>query len=166
MRDADGFDEFYRVTCHRMLRYGYALTGDLAEAQDIVQEAYVRAWQRWRRLVTYDQTEAWVRLVVARLATDNWGRLRNRRAALRRAGPPDTVPAPSDDTVLLVRALRRLPTAQRHAVALHYLCDMSVAEIAAETGASTGTVKSWLSRGRNGLAALLTDLMPEVNDVG
>ena len=37
MRDADGFDEFYRDTSVRMLRYGYALTGDLAEAQDVVQ---------------------------------------------------------------------------------------------------------------------------------
>jgi RNA polymerase sigma-70 factor (ECF subfamily) len=166
MRDADGFDEFYRATRHRMLRYGYALTGDLAEAQDIVQEAYVRAWQRWRRLATYDRTEAWVRLVVARLATDNWRRIRSRRAALSRSGPPGAVAAPSDDTVLLVGALRRLPVAQRQAVAMHYLCDMSVAEIAAETGAATGTVKSWLSRGRAGLAAVLDDLTPEVHDVG
>jgi RNA polymerase sigma-70 factor, ECF subfamily len=43
---------------------------------------------------------------------------------------------------------------------------MSVADIAAETGATTGTVKSWLSRGRAGLAAVLDDLMPEVHDVG
>lgn len=166
MRDAEGFDEFYRATCHRMLRYGYALTGDLAEAQDVVQEAYIRAWQRWRRLAAYDQTESWVRLVVARLATDNWRRLRNRRAALGRSGRPAAVAAPSDDTVLLVRALRRLPITQRQAVAMHYLCDMSVAEIAAETGAAVGTVKSWLSRGRAGLAAVLNDLMPEVHDVG
>lgn len=166
MRDADGFDEFYRGTCHRVLRYGYALTGDLTEAQDVVQEAYIRAWQRWHRLAAYDQTEAWVRLVVARLATDNWRRRRNRRAALRRAGPPYAVAPPSDDTVLLVGALRRLPAAQRQAVALHYLCDMSVAEIAAETGAAIGTVKSWLSRGRTGLAAVLDELTAEANDVG
>jgi RNA polymerase sigma-70 factor (ECF subfamily) len=165
MRDADGFDEFYRATSARMLRYGFALTGDLSEAQDLVQEAYVRAWQRWRWLAAYDHTEGWVRLVLTRLATDSWRRLRNRRLALRRAGPPGDAPAPSEDTVLLVDALRRLPTAQRRAVALHYLCDMSVAEIAAETGSSPGTVKSWLSRGRAGLAAVLDDLMPEANDV-
>ena len=156
MRDADGFDEFYRATSARMLRYGYALTGDLPEAQDLVQEAYVRAWQRWRRLAGYDHTEAWVRLVLTRLATDSWRRLRNRRVALRRAGPPGDAPAPSEDTVLLVGALRRLPTAQRRAVALHYLCDMSVAEIALETGSSPGTVKSWLSRGRADLGGART----------
>ncbi|GAA4461547.1 SigE family RNA polymerase sigma factor [Phytohabitans houttuyneae] len=165
MRDADGFDEFYRATSARMLRYGFALTGDLPEAQDLVQEAYIRAWQRWRRLAEYDNTEAWVRLVLTRLATDSWRGLRNRRVALRRAGPPGDAPAPSEDTVLLVSALRRLPAAQRRAVALHYLCDMSVAEIAVETGSSTGTVKSWLSRGRTGLAAVLDDLMTEANDV-
>lgn len=165
MRDADGFDEFYRATSARILRYGYALTGDLPEAQDLVQEAYVRAWQQWRRLAGYDHTEAWLRLVLTRLATDSWRRLRNRRLALRRAGPPGDAPAPSDDTVLLVGALRRLPAAQRRAVALHYLCDMSVAEIAVETGSSPGTVKSWLSRGRAGLAAVLDDLTPEANDV-
>jgi RNA polymerase sigma-70 factor, ECF subfamily len=166
MRDGEGFDEFYRATCHRTLRYGYALTGDLAEAQDLVQEAYVRAWQRWHRLVAYDHTEAWVRLVVTRLAMDSWRRLRNRRAALRRAGPPDDVPAPSVDTVLLVAALRRLPVTQPQAVALHYLCDLPVNEIAAETGVAVGTVKSWLSRGRASLAADLDDLTAEANDAG
>ncbi|MBX7269899.1 SigE family RNA polymerase sigma factor [Micromonospora sp. Llam7] len=166
MRDAEGFDEFYRGTAGRMLRYGYALTGDLAEAQDIVQEAYVRAWQRWRKVAAYDHTESWVRLVVARLATDRWRRIHTQRLALRRAGPPGHAAAPSDDTVLLVGALRRLPAAQRQAVALHYLCDLSVAQIAAETGTSPGTVKSWLSRGRAGLAAVLDDVTPEAHDVG
>ncbi|MEJ3747536.1 SigE family RNA polymerase sigma factor [Actinomycetes bacterium KLBMP 9797] len=166
MRDADGFDDFYRATSARMLRYGYALTGDLGDAQDLVQEAYVRAWQRWRRLATYDHTESWVRLVLTRLAHDSWRRLRSRRSALRRAGPPDDVPAPSEDTVLLTAALRRLPAAHRRAVALYYLYDLSVAEIAAETGAATGTVKSWLSRGRAELASVLEDLIPEANDVG
>jgi RNA polymerase sigma-70 factor (ECF subfamily) len=48
-----------------------------------------------------------------------------------------------------------LPTALRRALTLHYLLDRSVAEIAVETGASAGTVKSWLSRGRTALAAAL-----------
>jgi RNA polymerase sigma-70 factor (ECF subfamily) len=48
MRDADAFDDFYRDTSTRMLRYGFAMTGDLADAQDVVQEAYTRAWRHWR----------------------------------------------------------------------------------------------------------------------
>jgi RNA polymerase sigma-70 factor (ECF subfamily) len=60
--------------------------------------------------------------------------------------------------VLLVRALRQLPFAQRRALALHYLCDLSLEQIAAETEASLGTVKSWLSRGRTRLAEILEPL--------
>jgi RNA polymerase sigma-70 factor (ECF subfamily) len=63
--------------------------------------------------------------------------------------------------VLLVRAMRTLPMAQRRALTLHYLLDRSVAEIAAETGAAAGTVKSWLSRGRAALATALGNDNPQ-----
>jgi RNA polymerase sigma-70 factor (ECF subfamily) len=155
MVDADRFDVFYRGTSARLLRYAYALTGSPVEAQDLVQEAYARAWARWRRLAGYDDIEAWLRLVVTRLATDRWRRLGVRRAAAERERPPAPADPPSEDTVLLVGALRTLPVPHRRALALHYLLDRSVAEIATETGASVNTVKSWLSRGRAGLAAAL-----------
>jgi RNA polymerase sigma-70 factor, ECF subfamily len=149
------FDAFYRDTSRRLLRYAYGLTGDPGEAQDLVQEAYARAWQRRRRLAGYDDPEAWLRLVVNRLSADRWRRLgvRKHRAAAQAPAPP--APPPSEDVVLLVAAMRTLPPAHRRALALHYLLDRSVAEIAAETGKSTGTVKSWLARGRAGLAAAL-----------
>jgi RNA polymerase sigma-70 factor (ECF subfamily) len=67
------------------------------------------------------------------------------------------VPPPGDDGLVLVWALRRLPAPQRRAIALHYLFDLPVEEIASETGAPTGTVKSWLSRGRAALAAVLSE---------
>ncbi|MCO1598467.1 SigE family RNA polymerase sigma factor [Micromonospora sp. RHAY321] len=168
MRDAQSFDDFYRSTARRMLRYGYAVTGDHTEAQDLVQEAFARAWRQWGRLGAHPAPEAWLRLVVARLATDRWRHLHRWRAALSRTGPPPVAPPPSEDGVLLVRALRQLPAAQRQALALHYLFDMSVEEIARETEVPVGTVKSWLSRGRSRLAALLPDLSTvelEANDV-
>jgi RNA polymerase sigma-70 factor (ECF subfamily) len=83
MRDSDSFDEFYRTTSVRLTRYGYTVTGDLAEAQDLVQEAYTRAWQRWRTVAEHPNPEAWVRLVVTRLANDRWRRMGRWRAALR-----------------------------------------------------------------------------------
>lgn len=157
MADADEFDDFYRGTAKRLLRYAYGFTGNPTEAQDLVQEAYTRAWQRWRRVRAYDDAEAWLRLVVTRLATDRWRRLGVRRAVAAASRPVDPVDPPSDDTVLLVAALRKLPVAQRRALVLHYLLDHSIAEIAAETGANSNTIKSWLSRGRASLAALLGD---------
>jgi RNA polymerase sigma-70 factor (ECF subfamily) len=168
MRDAQSFDEFYRSTARRMARYGYAVAGDHSEAQDLVQEAYARAWRQWRTLAAHPAPEAWLRLVVTRLAADRWRRLRGLRSALARTGPPESVRPPNEDTVLLVGALRQLPTAQRQALALHYLFDMSVEDIAREARVPSGTVKSWLSRGRTRLAAVLPgpaseDL--EANDV-
>jgi RNA polymerase sigma-70 factor (sigma-E family) len=158
MGDVEGFDACYRGTSARLVRYAYGLVGDPAEAQDLVQEAYARAWQRWRRVSGYDDIEAWLRVVVTRLATDRWRRLAVRRA--RGTPPPVPVAPPSEDTVVLVAALRTLPVAHRRALTLHYLLDRSVADIATETGASVNTVKSWLARGRTGLAAALGDLAP------
>jgi len=160
MRHADSFDEFYRATALGMFRYGYALTGDRADAQDVVQEAYARAWRRWRMLVDHPAPAAWVRRVISRLAADRWRRLAGLRNALARTGPPPPVRAPSEDTVLLVEALRRVPVRQRETLALHYLLGLSVEEIAAETGVAAGTVKSRLSRGRALLAQRLGDLAP------
>ncbi|MFD0745699.1 RNA polymerase sigma factor [Phytohabitans flavus] len=157
MRDAESFGEFYRSTSARLMRYGYAVVGDLTEAQDVVQEAYTRAWQRWRTVAVHPHPEAWVRLVVTRLATDRWRRLARWHTVLHRTGPPEHVHPPNEDTVVVVAALRRLPVTQRQALALHYLFDLPVAEIAEETGVPVGTVTSWLSRGRAGLAEALAD---------
>ena len=60
MAETERFDAFYRDTSRRLVRYAYGLTGDAAEAQDLVQEAYARAWQRWRRVSGYDNAEAWL----------------------------------------------------------------------------------------------------------
>ncbi|WP_308193146.1 RNA polymerase sigma factor [Micromonospora trifolii] len=158
MRDGQSFDDFYRSTTRRMMRYGYAVVGDYNEAQDLVQEAYARAWRQWGRLSAHPAPEAWLRLVVSRLATDRWRRLRGLRGALRLAGAPPSVSPPNEDSVLLVQALRQVPATHRRALALHYLFDMPVEEIAVEIGVPVGTVKSWLSRGRARLAALLPDL--------
>jgi RNA polymerase sigma-70 factor (ECF subfamily) len=153
-----------------MLRYGYAVTGDLPDAQDVVQEAYTRAWRDWRKLQHHPAPEAWVRVVVARLAVDRHRREAGWWRAVTRSGPPPpSVAPPGDETVLLTTALRRLPGNQRQALALHYLFGLSIAEIAEEAGAPPGTVKSWLSRGRAALAQLLTEetgaSVLEVNDV-
>ncbi|MBY8873667.1 SigE family RNA polymerase sigma factor [Micromonospora sp. PLK6-60] len=156
----EGFEEFYRDTRHRVVTVLYALGGDLAEAQDAAQEAYVRAWQRWDRIAGYDDPEAWVRTVGHRLLVNRWRKIRNGVAAYRRRGPDPATGPPSENTVALVAALRRLPTEQRQAIVLHHLADLSVAEIAAQTDTPTGTVKARLARGRRALADLLDTTLP------
>jgi RNA polymerase sigma-70 factor (ECF subfamily) len=157
--EALDFDGFYVGSSNRLLHVLYAMTGDLAEAQDVMQEAYARAWQRWLDISAYDDPVAWVRTVAWRLAISRRRKARNRLSAALRLQVSQPMPAePSPDTALIVTALRRLPETQRRALALHYLCDLSVEAVAAETGVSTGTVKSRLSRGRDALAAVMSEL--------
>ena len=148
------FDVFYRTTAPRTLQFAFAICGDMATAQDLTSEAYIRAWQHWRAVRDYDAGDAWVRRVVTRLAGDRWRHLR-----VRRRHEATTVPAvaapPTEDLVVLVAALRNLPVRQREALVLYYVVDRSISQIAAETGAAEGTVKSWLARGRAALATAL-----------
>ncbi|MFF5054521.1 SigE family RNA polymerase sigma factor [Micromonospora sp. NPDC000663] len=157
----DGFEEFYRATRHRAVTVLYALGGDIHEAQDAAQEAYVRAWQRWQRISEYDDPEAWVHTVGYRLLQNRWRKIRNGIAAHRRNGPPTAAGPPSENTVALVAALRHLPKDQREAVVLHHLADLSVADIATRTAVPVGTVKARLARGRRALAPLLGTTLPE-----
>lgn len=154
---APSFDAFYAAAAPDLVRSLYAMTGDLTIAQDCVQEAAARAWQRWDAIGGYDDPAAWVRTVAWRLAVSRLRRVKVGIGLLRRQGPPPDVPDSSPDRVALVAALRQLPEAQRRAVVLHHLCDLSVEQVATETGAPVGTVKARLSRGRTALAALLTD---------
>ncbi|WP_074319022.1 SigE family RNA polymerase sigma factor [Micromonospora cremea] len=157
----EGFEEFYRATRHRVVTVLYALGGDLYEAQDAAQEAYVRAWQRWQRISEYDDPEAWVRVVSHRLLQNRWRKIRNGITAHRRHGPATAVGPPSENTVALVGALRRLPREQREAIVLYHLADLSVADIATQTGVPVGTVKARLARGRQAMAPLLGTTLPE-----
>ncbi len=157
MRDTSEFDAFYAATAPSLVRHVHALTGDLAEAQDCVQEAYVRAWQRWDTVGGYDIPLAWVRKVACRLAINRFRRTVAGSRLVRRHGPPPTVPDLSPDHVALVSALQQLPDAQRLAIVLHHIADLSVEDVARETDSPAGTVKARLSRGRSALAALLAE---------
>jgi RNA polymerase sigma-70 factor (ECF subfamily) len=156
--DAEAFDEFYAASFRRLVGQVYAMTGSHDEAQECVQEAFVRAWSHRRRLDAARSPEAWVRTTAYRLAVSRW-----RRTVLGRRDPDRAVQsdsdaqAPTGDHVALVQALRQLPEPQRRALVLHHLCDLSVADVAAEVGAPEGTVKARLSRGRVALQALLDE---------
>jgi RNA polymerase sigma-70 factor (ECF subfamily) len=149
-----GFDALYHAHRRRLTQQLWAYTGDLPLAQDLVQEAFCRAYARWGRISTYDDPAAWVRRVAWNLAASRWRRARIARDYLRRQREQH-VAGPSPERVLLAKALAALPDHQRRAVVMHHLDDMSVADIALREQVSEGTVKSWLHRGRARLAALL-----------
>jgi RNA polymerase sigma-70 factor, ECF subfamily len=150
-KDAAEFADFYAAAARRIVRHAYALTGSLADAQDVTQEAFARAWQRWDRVRELNSSEAWVRRVATNLAVSRLRRARTARAAAWQLAAC-VVPEISPDTVALVAALRKLPERQRIVLVLHYLADLPVAQIAAELGCPAGSVKAWLSRGRTALA--------------
>ena len=150
------FDDFYGATSPRVVRHAYALTGNITDAQDIAQEAFARAWQRWDRVGTCDSPEAWVRRVATNLAVSQFRRHRTARAAAVQLIARD-VPGISPDSVALVAGLRGLPERQRVVLVLHYLADLPVGQIAAELRCPAGSVKAWLSRGRAALTAAMTE---------
>ena len=156
--DEREFDELYDAAIRRLVAQVYALTGDVHEARDCVQEAFVRAWSHRRSLDRSAHPEAWVRTTAHRLAVSRWRRtVRGRRDPDRALAVPTSSPAPSQTYGAVVRALHKLPADQRRALVLHHIADLSVADVARETGAPEGTVKARLSRGRAALAALLEE---------
>jgi len=97
----DGFTAFFQGAYPRIVGQLRLLTGDLASAEDIAQEAFIRAASRWRQLARYDQPEAWVRRTAFRLAIDLLRRARRHRRLLARLGTPaepDVELSPQDRT--------------------------------------------------------------------
>ncbi|WP_218125308.1 RNA polymerase sigma factor [Glycomyces harbinensis] len=157
MRTEAEFTDLYENHFSELAAQVCAYLGDATEAQDLVQEAFLRAWQRWDKVGGYEEPVAWVRRVAWNLATSRHRRNQVARKFLQKSSAPEPAPAASADHVALVAALRKIPTKRRQALVMHYMADMTISAIAAQTGAREGTVKSWLHRGRKELAVLLTD---------
>jgi RNA polymerase sigma-70 factor, ECF subfamily len=148
-------EQVFHVSYRRLVVQLYALVGDRAEAEDVVQEAFVRAVAAGRRFTTTTNPEAWLRTTALNLHRSRWRKLRNFALIKERVATPQDV-AGLDARMDVIDALRSLPVEQREVVALHHLADLPVADIAHELGLPVGTVKSRLSRGREALAHALT----------
>lgn len=150
---ADGFEELYRQSRERLTWQLFALTADWHASLDLVQEAFIRTWERWDQVVSYNNPESYVRRIALNVTTSRWRRL----SRIVGAGPPELAAAMPDVDRHndLVSALRLISAPEREAIVLHYLVGMSIEELAQEKRVPAGTVKSWLSRGRSRLAAHL-----------
>jgi RNA polymerase sigma-70 factor, ECF subfamily len=153
-RTGERFEAFYVREYHGVVRLAYALSGSHLVAEDIAQDVFLRAYLDWQRI---RRPAAWVRKVTVRRA----GRATRRRllearalARLLAGRTPAVAELPAHDAEVW-RAVRGLPRRQAQVIALRYVADASVAEIAETLGLAEGTVKAQLHRGRQALAARL-----------
>lgn len=153
------FAEFYAAVRDDCLQVVLISVGDRQLAEDLVAEAFTRAWLSWRKVRQHPAPRAWVVRTALNVRV-SWWRRRRREVAL---ADQDKAAAASQHQGLddsLVAALRRLPVKQREVITLRVLLDLEIATTAQTLGMPTGTVASHLHRG---LAALRRDI-PSFND--
>jgi RNA polymerase sigma-70 factor (sigma-E family) len=147
-RDGDGFREYVTARSGSLLRTAYLLTGNRADAEDLVQAALAKTYQAWDRIEDTRALDGYVRRAMVNTHISWWRRRRLDEY------PTDEIPDRpvadhadgSDLQDTLRRAVDRLPQRMRAAVVLRYYEDMSEAEVADALGVSLGTVKSTVSR--------------------
>lgn len=162
-----GFEELFRADHRAVVAIATALSGSRAVGEEVAQEAFLRAHQRWDRIGRYERPGAWVRRVAINLAlSDQRRRASERRAVARVARAVGGEGTGSDDADALVgadrfwAAVRTLPPQQRAAVVLRYVEDRPLGEIAEVLDVAEGTAKAHLHKARAALARQLS-LDPE-----
>ena len=141
-----------------LLHTAELLCGDMARAQDLVQATFERTYRSWSKARDGDPW-AYARRILVNLRIDGWRRTR-REILAAPADLPD--PATPDHAGVVtarhtvVRALARLPVAQRRVVVLRHLLDLTEAEVARELEISVGTVKSHNARALSRLREILS----------
>jgi RNA polymerase sigma-70 factor (ECF subfamily) len=152
----EAFEELYRRDYVSVVGLVYALSGSRWAAEGLAQDAFTEAHRAWATVGSFADPGAWVRKVAMNRARSAWRRRgAEARALLRVRGRrvlPAELPAPAHDFWAAVRAL---PNAQAQVIALHYVEDRSVDDIADLLGVAPGTVKTHLFRARRALAQRL-----------
>ena len=144
-QDQREFAEFYAAAWGDCLRIVMVSVADRPLAEDLVAEAFTKAWASWPRVRGLAEPRAWV-IRSAMNARVSWWRRRRREVAL---GSQDTIAAAGQDLALdrsLVAAVRRLPIRQREVIALRLLLDLDTSTTAEMLGMSTSDRKKWLLR--------------------
>ena len=148
------FEDFYRKEYASVVGLAYALSGSRWVAEELAQEAFIAAHRHWARVAAFDQPGAWVRRVVTNLLVSTIRRRVVEAKALVHLGHRERARIPEGATgdVEFWEAVRSLPRRQSQVVALHYLEDLPVADIADVLEMAHGTVKKHLHDGRRALA--------------
>lgn len=150
--DDETLRRFVRDEYPRVLRTVVASCGDRGRAEDAVQDALLKGWERG---VEPDSLAAWVTVVAVNRTRSGLRRLRSERRAYERwarRSPNGSMAAEPDDVELVLAAL---PSRQRQIVALYYVADLAVVDIADVLKISVGTVKVSLHRARETMRAAI-----------
>jgi RNA polymerase sigma-70 factor, ECF subfamily len=154
------FEAFMVDEYAHALAFARATTGSWSEAEDLTQEAFLAAYRRWDDVSSYERPGAFVRRVIANQQVSGVRRRVREASALDRAVREEATDAEVADPDFW-RAVRRLPLRQRQVVALHYLDDRSVADIAVVLDIAEGTVKAHLHAARHALGRQLGNEIEE-----
>lgn len=149
------FEVFFRANYAPLVRL---LSVAADDAEDAVQDAFLQAHIHWLKVARYENPKAWVRLVAVRkLLNRQRGRSRRSSAAerLRASAASGDWGRELTSTSELLAEVRRLPPRQRMAVALFYLCDLPLSEVATTMSISLGAVKATLAGARKALRLYL-----------
>ncbi len=157
IRVTQHFDAFYRSEFPGVVTLVHSIAGNRWIAEELAQEAFLRAHRRWEDVGRYEYPDAWVRKVAMNLAISRFRRLRAETVArLRLAGqeprPFPEIEEPHDE---FWREVRRLAPRQRQIIALYYVEDRPIRDIAELLGIAEGTVKAQLHKARARLAERL-----------
>lgn len=156
MTQAHDLRDLYAASYSRLVGVVGAVCRDRDEAEEAVQEAFVRLMGSWSKVSRYDDPEAWVRKVALRQVSNRRRKALNGLKAALRHGPQPDVPEPTGAEVDADRALALLPEQQRVVLVLHRL-GLDTDAIADALDIPVGTVKSRLARARAALAPMLRE---------
>ena len=152
---AANFERLYRQELPTLIALATTMTGSRDLGADLAHEALTRAYRDWRTVGALDRPGAWVRRVLINLAIDAHRRQARETLAVSRLDPQPMTIATDVVGEGFWAAVRELPERQRAAVALYYIEDLSISEIAEILGVATGTVKTSLFMARRSLAISL-----------
>lgn len=158
--DDDAIRAVYDLSYSRLVTQLVAVCGNRPEAEDVVQESFLTALTHRRAFTAAANKEAWLRAVCLNLVRHRWRRARVAGRVLPRYRADldiDLGPQAPEDHVAIVQALSRLSVQVRMTAVLHYVADLSVAQISDELSVPEGTVKARLARARTQLAEYLDD---------
>lgn len=158
------FDDFYRSNYAPVVRLAYSLCGSMQIAEELAQDAFVSAHRRWSRIRAFDRPDLWVRRVVINRSISYRRRQVSERRAIAKVRARRVVaasdPVVSDEAVW--QALRELSPRQAEVLALFYVEDRPLSDVAAILGLGTETVKTHLKRGRLALAERLGERREDI----